>query len=255
MNLHQVAQAHLVVGGDFHDMDFARLELLKLLAEIPSIRTTVASDYSNIGRLAACDFLISYTCNFAPDPDTTAALRRFLERGGRWIALHGVTAVLRFLDDGRIGVADDHDDFMELVGTQFLAHPPIGPFRVEVVAPDHDLVRGIEDFDVIDELYLFDRRAPIEVLLEARFSGSTAPFAADRWQDERSPVLYLREVGQGAVLYCSLGHCRSHYDPSPDGAFIAHPLRCAWDYPVYKELLRRSIRWARAGSREQGKPA
>lgn len=33
-------QVHLIAAGKYHDIDFARLELLKLLAEIPEIRTT-----------------------------------------------------------------------------------------------------------------------------------------------------------------------------------------------------------------------
>jgi len=240
---HDIKRVHLIAAGRYHDMDFARIELLKLIGEIAGSRTTVASGWGDLESLAAADLLVTYTCDIAPTPAEIAALRAFIEAGGRWIALHGTNALLRFLDDGRIGVADDASDFVDLIGTRFLAHPPIGPFRVEVEAPEHPLVQGIEAFDVVDELYLFERRAEILPLLVAPFTGSTVPFAADRWENERSPVLYLRHHGEGTVLYCSLGHCRSHYDPSPNGAFVTHPLRCAWDYPVYYELLRRSLRW------------
>src|SRR3546814_8303082 len=37
-------KAHLVAAGKYHDIDFARLELLKLLAEHPEIRTSVRSE-------------------------------------------------------------------------------------------------------------------------------------------------------------------------------------------------------------------
>ena len=43
--------------------------------------------------------------------------------------------------------------FMETLGSQFVAHPPIAPFRVEATQPDHPLVAGIEPFDADDELY------------------------------------------------------------------------------------------------------
>ncbi|MBA4811113.1 MAG: ThuA domain-containing protein, partial [Acidimicrobiales bacterium] len=36
--------AYLVAGGRFHDIDYARLELLKLLSEHPYIRVKVGSD-------------------------------------------------------------------------------------------------------------------------------------------------------------------------------------------------------------------
>jgi hypothetical protein len=50
-------------------------------------------------------------------------------------------------------------------------------------------------------------------------------------------------VGQGAILYLTLGHCRGHYDLQPVSAFWPHPQRCAWNYPVLYELLRRAIGW------------
>ena len=55
----QRIDAHFVAAGKYHDIDFARLELLKLLAEHPHIRTTVATDYSDVERIAACKFLIT----------------------------------------------------------------------------------------------------------------------------------------------------------------------------------------------------
>ncbi len=236
-------RAHLIVGGKYHDMDFARLELLKLLAELPSVRTTTASDYADCAHLAQSDLLITYTCDFAPDDEQTASLRDFLERGGHWIALHGTSAILAFLADGRIGVAPGHDAFMSLVGTRFLAHPPIGPINVEVDDPTHELTRGIEPFEVIDELYLFEAKAELQVLLHTRFHGSCAPYEAAEWDTDHAPVMYLHKVGAGSVLYLSLGHCRGHYDPSAGGGFIAHPVRGAWSYPVYSDLLRRGLRW------------
>src|SRR3546814_7138743 len=52
-------KAHLVAAGKYHDIDFARLELLKLLAEHPEIRTSVSSDYADTARIEAADLLRS----------------------------------------------------------------------------------------------------------------------------------------------------------------------------------------------------
>ncbi len=236
-------KAHLIAAGRYHDIDFARLELLKLLAELPSVRTATASDFADTNSLSAADLLITYTCDLAPTEAQTAALRSFLERGGKWIALHGTNALLDFLPDGRIGTQQGHEAFMDIIGTRFLAHPPIGAFHVDIDEPDHPLTAGIAPFEVVDELYLFEMRSTVRTLLHSQFSGSCAPFAVADWDTKHAPVMYLHDVGEGEVLYLSLGHCRGHYDPSPNGAFITHPLRCAWDYPVYYELLRRALRW------------
>ena len=152
--------AHFVAAGKYHDIDFARLEVLKLLAEHPEIRTTVACDYGGIERLDQCRMLVTYTCDLMPTPEQLTAIRAWLERGGKWLALHGTNSILRFTEQG-VDCPDERPDVMELLGTQFVAHPPIGVFSVEVVNRDHALTRGIDDFDVVDELYLSRTTAPI----------------------------------------------------------------------------------------------
>ena len=235
--------AHFVAAGKFHDIDFARLEILKLLAEHGPVRTTVATDYHDLGRIAACRFLISYTCDVMPSIDEVLAIKAFLEGGGRWLALHGTNSILRFTEGG-VDCPDERPDVMELLGTQFKAHPPIGPFRVEVTDKAHPLTTGLEDFEVIDELYLSKTTAPIKVLMQTRFAGEATGFVDAQWPETIVPVLYLRDHGKGGILYNTLGHCRSHYDVTELVPFWDHPERCAWNYPVYYETLRRGLRWA-----------
>ena len=64
--------AHFIAAGKYHDIDYPRLEILKLLAEHPHIRTTVAADYSGLERLDKCRFLITYTCDLMPTPEQAA---------------------------------------------------------------------------------------------------------------------------------------------------------------------------------------
>jgi type 1 glutamine amidotransferase len=58
------------------------------------------------------------------------------------------------------------------------------------------------------------------------------------------PILYLRDIGAGQILYNTLGHCRGHFDLPTLQPFYDHPEKCAWNYPVYYDLLRRGLRWA-----------
>ena len=78
----------LICGGVWHDMDYARLELLKLLAEDPRIRTRVFENYEAIEAIEAADILITYTCDVTPSLPAQEALglaRRspFLVRGSK----------------------------------------------------------------------------------------------------------------------------------------------------------------------------
>lgn len=235
--------AHFVAAGKYHDIDFARLELLKLLAEHPQVRTTVSHDYADTGRLAACRFLVTYTCDLVPSETETAAIRTWLEGGGKWLALHGTNSILRFTDQG-VATPEERPDVMELLGTQFKAHPPIGPLRVEIVDQEDPLTRGIADFDVIDELYLSKTTAPIHTLAQTRFAGEATGFVDADWPETVVPIIYRRPIGRGEIVYNTLGHCRGHWDLPELMPFWEHPERCAWNYPVYYELLRRALLWA-----------
>lgn len=236
--------AVLVASGLYHDIDFARREILGHLGEFPAVRTHVVPDYADIAAIGQADFLVSYTCDVVATPQQTAALRAWLERGGRWFALHGTNSVLRFMEDGRVGTPDLAPEFMELLGSSFASHPPIERYRVDVADPSHPLVEGLSSFDVTDEQYLSDPRAPIHVLLDTFHAGETPRFERSHWPAARHPVLYLRTVGKGAILYLTLGHCRGHYDMQPMMDWWPTVERGSWDEPIFRELLRRGLGWA-----------
>ena len=241
-------RALLVCGGRFHDFDYARLELLKHLAEDPRVRTRVLDDWSRTDAWREADFLVTYTCDLRPTAEQADALAGFVEGGGRWFALHGTNSILEF-DGARVLCPRLAPRFMQTLGSQFLAHPPIRPYRVTVSDPSHPLVKGIEEFTADDELYLSEFHAPVKTLLETRFGGATPGFDPPTWNDDAArPVLYLHDVGQGQVLYLTLGHCRGHYDMQP---LIDHyPVieRGSWRLPVFHELLRRGLAWAKSES-------
>jgi type 1 glutamine amidotransferase len=234
-----------VAAGKYHDIDFARLELLKLLAEDDRVRVRVFEDYSNLKAIRESDFLITYTCDVVPSLEEQEALRAWVEGGGRWFALHGTNSILRFLADGRVDSPRWAPHFMATLGSMFIAHPPIAPYRVSVADQSHPLVKDIEPFDTTDELYLMETYGSLHVLLDTEFEGEATGFVDKDWAKTRHPVFYLHPIGRGAVLYLTLGHCRGHYDMQPMIDYYPVVERCAWDLPVFHELLRRGIGWAK----------
>lgn len=235
----------LIAAGKYHDIDFARLEILKLLAEDERVRVRVFEDYSNLQAIKQADFLVTYTCEVLPSLEQQQFLCNWLEQGGRWYALHGTNSILQFLDNGLVETPDWAPLFMQTLGSQFASHPPIGEFKVRVVKPEDPLVDGIEDFVVNDEQYLVDMRADLEVILDTEFSGETPGFVRDQWPQQRHPVLYRRAMGAGSVLYLTLGHCRGHYDLRPLMDFWPDVDRCAWESPIFYQLLRKGLQWAK----------
>ena len=237
--------AYLVAGGKYHNIDFARLEILKLLAEQPRLRVGVGADYSDIDAICHADFIISYTCDVMPTPEQTERLRQCVAGGKKWFALHGTNSILRFLADGRVDSPRENDPLMELLGSQFLSHPPIAPYLVEPSDPEHPLVQGIGPFTVDDELYLSRLLGEQHLLLHTRWTGTTPVFVDSEWpEDEPRPCMYLHPFGAGEVLYLTLGHCRGKYDMQPLIEEYPEVELGSWMTPEYYELLRRGIRWA-----------
>ncbi len=237
---------YLVAGGKYHNIDYARLELLKLITEQPRLKVQVGSDYSQIDEICEADFIISYTCDVMPTAAQTERLCEAVSGGKKWFALHGTNSILRFLEDGRVNCPRDNPAFMELLGSQFLSHPPIMPYEVEVSDPDHPLVKDIPTFTVDDELYLSEHHGDNQhLLLHTYFSGTTEGFVDAEWDSEEPrPCMYIHPYSEGQVLYLTLGHCRGKYDMQPMMEVYPEPEFGAWKTDEYYELLRRGIRWA-----------
>ena len=239
----------LVAGGKYHDIDFARRELLTLLGEHEEFRVRVQPDYEDTAGIEKSSILVSYTCDVRPSEKAQTDIRSWVENGGRWVALHGTNAALTLGGPNGVDAPRCFPSWADTLGSQFVAHPPIQPYTVQVSDPNHWLVSGIESFDTDDELYLseYADRDALHALLHTTWQGDAKGFVEADWTncDPTHLVMYLRDLGQGSILYNTLGHCRGHYDMAPVLDFYPRIERCSWEKPAYYELLRRSLRWAR----------
>lgn len=242
--------AYFVAGGKWHDIDFARVEILKLLAEHPYMKVKVASNWDDIESISASDFLISYTCDVRPSEASQHAVRDWVEAGGRFIALHGTNSALDLPRPNGVESPRCFPHWAETLGSQFVAHPPIAPYPVKIADDSHWLVEGVEPFETDDELYLMEYadRDALQVQLHTHWSGDCGGFEESDWSVETRGtdehlIQYLRPLGKGSVLYNTLGHCRSHWDMVPLADYYPTTERCSWEKPQYYELLRRAIRW------------
>jgi hypothetical protein len=235
---------YLVAAGQFHDIDFARLELLKLLAEHENIKVRVADSYADVEAISNSTVLITYTCNVVPSEEEQVALQNWVKGGGKWFALHGTNSILEFLAEGGVRAPEIAPVLMQTLGTQFIAHPPIQLFTVKTADPEHELVKDIGEFETDDELYLSRIHGDIHQLLYADFNGEATGFEEKDWfTDDPRPLYYINRLEKGEVLYLNLGHCRGHYDMQPLMDYYPNVERGSWDRPQYYELLRRGIRY------------
>ena len=235
---------YLVCNARYHDTNFARLELLKLLAEHEDINARVAQNFADVDAIASSKLLITYTCDLRPTDAEQEALDVFLAGGGRWFALHATNALLDFVG-GKADTPDLAPKFMNLLGSRFIAHPPNQTIGIRVTDVEHPLTADISDFEVHDEEpYYCEPTGPQTVLLEASYQEPSLGYVRSDYGTDRDshPQMYLHPWGEGEVLYLSLGHCTGKHDMKPL-ADIVPVVRGSWNSPVYYELLRRGIRW------------
>jgi uncharacterized protein len=248
--------AFLVCGGKYHDFDFARLQLLTLLGEDEHVRVKVAQHFGDIDSITSSDFLVTYTCDVRPSTVEQEAIRDWVVRGGRWLALHGTNCALDPPppEGGLFTAPRVFSVWFDTLGSQFLSHPPIEPYVVRRTpdATEDPLVAGIEAFEARDELYLMQHHGDVIPLLVTHWSGTTRGFADAEWpDDEPRLVLYRRPLGEGEVVYFTLGHCVGHWDmvdPPFDGSRRPTVERGSWEVPEFREILRRGVQWAKAAA-------
>lgn len=251
-----VRRIHVVTGGKYHDFDLARLKLLELFAEDERIRATCAMDFDGLETLDDCCGLVLYTCDMMPGDAEAEAMDAFVRGGGRLMALHAVNAHLEFTDGPEIvtsGVripglvkptAEDVSPlFMNLIGSRFVTHLAAQEIHIHVEDGEHPVTRGLKDFTVTDEPYVATPLGDLRTLLSARYKGPTPGYVTGEITDDPPrPQLYVKDHGEGAVLYSPLGHACGKYDMRPL-MDEAPPVRGPWDDPNYLEVLRRGIAW------------
>jgi type 1 glutamine amidotransferase len=258
------ARAHLITGGfppgsmGGHDHDYVRLRLLGLLAE-RDIPASVGNDFTDVEKwLSVSRLLITYVAGPYPDPAQTDAIGRWLESGGRWLALHGTSGGRAQRVEGarmRRTIKTEHH---ALLGGFFLTHPPIREFRVDVAAGS-PLTRGLgASFVVEDEPYFVELQDPgsTQILLTAEFGPTAAgatdglyPFDTSLLPDGKSRVIgYTKSVGEGGVTYFALGH--SHNPAIRAARATADPadktpptFRAPWETEAFITLLRNAVAW------------
>jgi type 1 glutamine amidotransferase len=127
-------------------------------------------------------------------------------------------ALLEFVQDGKglVGIHAATDNFYdwkegaEMMGGCFAGHPwgGGGTWAIEISEPEHPLNQAFEGkgFLIKDELYKFRdpySRERLRILVGIDMSNPRNKKGRD---DDDNAISWIRELGDGRVFYCSLGH-------------------------------------------------
>ncbi len=138
-----------------------------------------------------------------------------------------------------VGIAGCHggmcDSFREdtewqfMTGGQWVAHPGNDgvKYKIHIKDPDHEITRGLKDFDVASEQYYLHVDPAVRVLATTTYPtpGVEGPHTANGFFE--MPQVWTKYWGKGRVFYNALGHQANIFN-----------------IPEALELMRRGFLWA-----------
>ncbi|MBI5683969.1 MAG: ThuA domain-containing protein [Verrucomicrobia bacterium] len=203
-------QVLVVTGCDYpgHKWPLTTPALAQGLREDPRADVRVVEDANFLDSAALSRYhvvVLNYMNWKTPGPGETARanLKRFVENGSGLVLVHFTC-----------GAWMEWPEFVNLAGRvwnpKLRGHDPRGPFKVEIVQPEHPIMKGLQPFETEDELYTcLDGNVPIEVLAKA----------VSKVDKKDYPMAFVLNVGKGRVFHSPLGHDVKAFSPPVLGLF------------------------------------
>jgi hypothetical protein len=235
------ATAFALVGDRYHNSDYIRTALGKTLVKDMGLSIDFTDEVKllNAENLARYKLLIIFRDGMLwPDgypeerapaseppvpkreqkdvPWITAqqgkSVKDFAAKGGGILFYHNVTYISPY-----------NQDFRDVLGAVTHGHPPLRPYKVKVVNPEHPVTRGVREFVVADEQhFLAYEKDPRFVLLR---SVNEKGLTYQNWGDS-CEAGWAYDYGKGRICYLAPGHTIS----------------ALWN-PEYEKIQRNAARW------------
>lgn len=100
-----------------------------------------------------------------------------------FVGIHGVTTSFQ-----------DSKEYKKMIGASFVSHPDIGPIYNFKVNKNHVITKNIDDFQLKDELYLFNIHSEFNTLISCNY------------ENIERPIAWYKQYGKGRIFYIALGH-------------------------------------------------
>jgi hypothetical protein len=243
-----------LVGDRFHNFDYIRTALNRILVKESGVSVTFTPDYTllTLETLKAhrllvllCDGLSfpgGYTTPYVfYDPEkmkivSDPPLPPLDEKAENWLTPEQGRAVRRFVEEGGSAwffhnasyISGGNEDFRHVEGALFTGHTAFRPYKMKIVNHDHPITRGVSDFVLTEEQhYLIYDKDPKSVLVrsvnEEGLEYSTAKYGN---QGATCEACWAYDYGKGRVCFMAPGHTIPSF----------------WN-PEYIKLQKNALRW------------
>ena len=180
-----------ILIGDYSNPPYHPLHQIdQIITEILSNEIAVQStgDYQFFSAAKLKDFqlCISYTDCWDQRiaPQYVAGLLSFVSSGGGLLVIHNGISL------------QAHYELAQLIGARFTGHPPMEPLEFRVVTPEHEIVAGVEKFEMKEEPYRFEFDTFSDKIIILEYS----------YEDKFWPAVWAHQYGMGKVVYLMPGH-------------------------------------------------
>lgn len=145
-------------------------------------------------------------------PEQGVAVKEFVRNSGSVLFYHNATHIAKYDQNVR-----------DTLGAVMLGHPPVRPYRVRIVQPNHPITTGVRDFVVTDEQHFmtYEKDSTHVLLRSENEDGLTF-----REHGTSCEAGWAYEYGQGRVCYLAPGHMIS----------------ALWN-PEYAKIQENAVRW------------
>ncbi len=176
----------MVIGGTAHPFASCAQIFKGAVEQTGRFAVEVTEDRAALADPSHYDAVVMYTVGGEMSRDQEQGVVNYVRGGKGLLAIHCANAEM-----------DEFKDYGEMVGTAFVKHGPIADFTVETDGDAGDILPRLSpSFSVTDEFYQ----------CELRTQAPLRPFQSAVWQFERYNMGYVRDYGEGRVMYTALGH-------------------------------------------------
>jgi scyllo-inositol 2-dehydrogenase (NADP+) len=208
-------------GASYHATPAHNALFAQILNDDGRFEADVTTDLEVLARLPEGRYaaVVLYTSDQHDDltPARAQGLRSFIAAGGGCVGIHSAADSFR-----------NNAEYVELIGSHFVHHPPQHEFQVKISTRDHYLTARVPDFAIYDEMYHLAAPGGAQSIDVATLTTSGATVLAQtQWQGRQLPLAYVKNVGQGRLAYLALGHSD-----------------LAWKHQEFQKLLIRAIAWS-----------
>jgi len=187
----------IVTGIDYpgHKWKLTAPVLAKAIAADKRLNVTVTEEPNDLAKesLGDYDVIVLHFMDWEvpdPGPKARANLQRVVRDGKGLVLVHFAC-----------GAFQEWPEFVKLAGRvwdpKLRGHDPHGKFTVKITDTRHPAMKGMKDFETVDELYTcLTGKTPIKVLATAK----------SKVDGKEYPMAFVLNYGKGRVYHNVLGH-------------------------------------------------